>query len=118
MGIYTGGSAVDVDNYEIEWDAGNGGTWASLTTLPATETSFTQSALTGGVTYGYRIRAINEYGSAAVLSEPTYMLTAQEPAKMSPPILSIEDLYVKISWSTPFANYEPILEYRVLLEDS
>lgn len=36
---------------------------------------------------------------------------------MSPPVLSIEDLYVKVAWSSPFANYEEITTFRVLLED-
>lgn len=75
-GIYTGGSAVDVDEYDLEWDSGNAGTWTSLATVQASETSYTKTSLTGGVIYGFRIRAVNEYGSSAVLSEATYILTA------------------------------------------
>ena len=77
-GIYEGGSTVDVDGYEIEWDQGAGiADWTSLSSIiPASETEYTQSGLTGGVVYGYRIRAKNEYGSSYVLSEATYALTA------------------------------------------
>ena len=76
VGIYTGGSAVDIDEYDLEWDSGNAGIWTTLTTVQASETSYTKTSLTGGVIYGFRIRAVNEYASSAVLSEATYILTA------------------------------------------
>lgn len=30
----------------------------------------------------------------------------------------MEDLYVKISWSTPFANYQPVTSFIVVLVDA
>ena len=117
-GIYKGGSAVDVDSYEIEWDQGNAGEWTSLTSVLATELTYTRNSLTGGVTYGYRIRSVNEYGSSSVWSEPTYVLYAQPPQQPSPPVVALEDLYVKVSWTLPFANYEDITSVIVLLQDS
>ena len=69
QGVYTGGTAVDVDSYELEWDTGVTNSWTSLATPTASETQFMKAGLTGGIVYGFRIRAVNEYGSAAVHSE-------------------------------------------------
>ena len=75
-GSDTGGLDVDVDSYELQWRQGTD-TWADLITLAATELSYTHSPpLSGGETYGYRIRAVNEYGSAELYSEETQILTA------------------------------------------
>ena len=79
IGVNTGGSSVDIDNYELEWDSGNGGSWITLTTVAGSQNSFTKTGLSGGVSYGFKIRAMNEYGSAAIFSTSTYVLTAEAP---------------------------------------
>ena len=73
VGVNKGGADVGIDSYDIQWDQGNGGEWTLLASMLVTETSHQHSLLTPDVTYGYRIRAVSEYGNAASFSDPTYI---------------------------------------------
>ena len=75
-GIYTGGTAVDIDSYELQWDGGVVDDWADLPSSAASERSSTKTGLSGGTDYSFRIRAANEYGSATAYSEPITIKTA------------------------------------------
>jgi len=110
-GANAGGSAVGIDNYEIEWDQGDGGSWVSLITLPSTDLTYTHLTRLGGTSYGYRIRAINEYGDALAFSDPVYIWTAQAPETPDLPTVTIESVYVKIAWVEPVTNNRDITAY-------
>ncbi|MDB5322333.1 MAG: repeat-containing protein [Phycisphaerales bacterium] len=50
--------------YVIERSLNNGSTWAVLTTVAADVTSYSNTGLTAGATYAYRIRAANAGGNS------------------------------------------------------
>jgi hypothetical protein len=117
-GTDTGGLAVDVDGYELQWDQGSD-TWDDLISLSAADLVYVHSPpLSAGQTYSYRIRAVNEYGSGDSWSTETQVFTAQPPETPSTPSVSITDLYVKIQWTEPFLNYLPLTHYSILLVDT
>jgi hypothetical protein len=68
----TGGVAIE--SYEISW-AINSGVFSFLVTIPFGSNSFTHSALAGGATYSYAIKASNKYGAALTLSSTVSMQT-------------------------------------------
>jgi peptidyl-Asp metalloendopeptidase len=59
----------------------NGGSYADRASLAANTTSFTDSGLSGGMTYSYRVRAWNGSGN----SEFTNAVTLVTPAELPPP---------------------------------
>lgn len=56
-------NANNESGFRIERSA-NGGAWTQVATLKANATSWTQSSLTAGVTYSYRVRAYNAAGNS------------------------------------------------------
>ncbi len=49
----------------------NGTTWAQIATVAANSTGFTETGLTAGVTYSYRVRAYNSAGDSAYSNTAT-----------------------------------------------
>lgn len=59
----TGGTAIV--SYELSWDSGtNGGTWTALKgyASPDTAVTYTESSVTAGSTYQFKLRAQNALG--------------------------------------------------------
>jgi Divergent InlB B-repeat domain len=57
------------DGFRIERKTGTSGTWAEIVTVGINATSFTDSGLTDGATYCYRLRAFNSAGNSAYSPE-------------------------------------------------
>jgi hypothetical protein len=64
--------------------------------------------------YSFRLRAKNQHGWGPY-SEIVQTIPCTTPAKMSPVTMTIENIYVKISWIAPSANGAQITNYRVLI---
>ena len=58
----TGGGAV-VTNYRIEWNGGSGSSFSVLITVDANTFTYTAIGLTPGLTYEWRIIALNTVGT-------------------------------------------------------
>ena len=113
-GSSTGGANVVITQYEVYWDQSTG----NFVSLATTSNLYAvQSGLTGGVTYAYEVRAYNKYG-AGLFTAPVYMLTSQPPAQPAAPVITVQGQYVKIAWTAPFANYQPVLGYQILIQTS
>ncbi len=105
-GDSTGG--VSIDSYNLQWDGGsNGVDWYDL----QGEDGFFDTALTylkiGGLTagnaYQFKVRANNVHGWGP-FSIPTTIKAATQPDRPSPPVLTITNVLVKISWDEPYMN--------------
>ncbi|MDT8320162.1 MAG: fibronectin type III domain-containing protein [Xanthomonadales bacterium] len=57
-------NASDEDGFELQRST-DGSSWASLTTLTSNETQYTDSGLTPGTLYSYRVRATSAAGDSA-----------------------------------------------------
>jgi len=55
-------SSTNIDGFAIERSTGTTGTFAQIATTAGTVTSYSDSSLTGGTTYCYRVRAFNSAG--------------------------------------------------------
>ncbi|MFM7308398.1 MAG: fibronectin type III domain-containing protein, partial [Actinomycetota bacterium] len=58
----TGGGAIT--DYKVEFSANNGSTWSTFNDGVSTATSATVTGLTNGVTYSFRVSAVNSAGTS------------------------------------------------------
>ena len=57
------------DGFKIERKTGSGGTWSQITTVGANTESYSNSGLSPGTTYYYRVRAYNGLGDSPYSNE-------------------------------------------------
>lgn len=107
----------DVLAYSLYWDNGSGTT--SIALLDALTTSVSVPGLTGGVTYRFKVRARNLYGSG-VFSTELEVLASDLPDKTAIPSVTIgaTETAVTISWTEPGDHAASITAYEILLLQS
>ncbi|WP_420435575.1 fibronectin type III domain-containing protein [Candidatus Poriferisocius sp.] len=109
----TGASAIT--GYTIQWCTATNkvcaGSWSSAS---ATGTSYTIAGLTGSISYGVRVQAVNSRGTGS-WSNPTFASTtaATPPSTPSGLAASIDDRQIALRWNAPSANGAPITAYTV-----
>jgi hypothetical protein len=85
--------------------------------IPATQTTWTITDLTGGEVYSIEIQAYNKYGSS-ISSEALLYLASQAPDQVDEPIVTIYDSFVFAQWNGPVDNYSSVIGYQVFVMDS
>ena len=114
-GDNTGSSPVL--SYNLQWDAGsNAATWTDLTGTsdsPSLATSYLFSdGVYAGTTYKMRIRALNIHGwsdwSDILITHSTGI-----PDKPQPPTTSVNNKFIRVSWTAPNNNYEALDAFKV-----
>ena len=116
-GVATGGSSVSIDNYELQYDNALGGTTNFITLNTAPSTTYTALGLTGGLTYQFRVAAINIFGEGS-FSPVLSVVTAQPPETPAAPTVTQTSVYVKIAWTAPVSNNAAIDKYQILIGTS
>ena len=76
------------DGFDIERKTGNGGAFLALTTIPANQNSYTDTNLSDGTTYCYRVRAFNSVGGSPYSNEACATTSAPPQLHGQPPIPS------------------------------
>ena len=114
-------SGFTITGYKIEYKAGSGSytTLATTTgTSTATVTNYAHTGLTTGVTYSYKVYAINSVGTSVASSEititPTVSSTGTLPA--SPTGLTatpISPTQANLSWTASAHGGYPIIGYKI-----
>jgi hypothetical protein len=79
MASQTGGAAVLIQSYVVEFSYDGGLTYEELPSIPYGTNDYLHIGLTGGLTYQYRIKAVNKYGRALEFSVDASMLAGQAP---------------------------------------
>lgn len=101
-----GDNGSTITHYELQV---NGGTWQDV----GTATTHTDSGLSNGTSYSYRVRAVNDVGPAdpsAQSSVTTWDVPAAPPRPSA--TAPANSRTVSISWSAP-ASDRPITRYQV-----
>jgi titin len=96
-----GGSAIS--DYLIEYRAGTGA-WNAFSHTASTSTTITVTGLTNGVSYTFRVSAINGAGTSApstVSSAATPMTSPDAPSNLA---VTSGDGEVSLSWSAPASD--------------
>ena len=107
-----GGSVVT--GYVLESSTDAGATWSTTATTTATYRSSKIVGLAGGVSYSFRVRAINAVG----LSSPSSVVTLQQkligiPNPPSSVSATVNNTTVNVSWSRVTSSYATISDYIV-----
>lgn len=104
-----GGSAIT--SYQISRATASGAE-SLLTTLPATATSYTDSGVTGGTTYYYRVAAVNAIG-VGDLSNEAAATPATTPAAPAATAADAGNGSVALSWAAPADGGSPVTGYQI-----
>ncbi len=111
----------EILSYNLQYDQGKN-TWVDVigqsSYYPLTQVVLTDG-IQAGVHYNFRIRALNVYGWSAQFSFPHVSIEASgKPAPMDT-VTTTYDLQkltsVKIAWTEPYDNSEPIIDYEILI---
>ena len=101
----TGGSAIQT--YNLQWDAGtNGVQWFDLQGddgFFSLSTTYIQVGVTAGASYQFKVRAYNFLGWG-LFSNPTTISAATQPDSPAPPVVTLFNVLVQISWDIPYDN--------------
>ena len=103
--------ASPITSYSLEWDQGTG-SFVSLVGDPSLSVALTHqvTGLTTGTAYQFRLRAKNKHGwgeySSTISAKP-----AGPPDPPAPVVTSIDNIYVRFSWSEPANNGAEITGY-------
>ena len=65
--------------------------------------------------YRLRVRARNIHGWSLLYSEVLEALTSMRPEAPAPVTTTVRDLNVRVSWQTPFDNYQAITRFEVYI---
>ena len=107
-----GGSVVT--GYVLESSTDAGATWNTAATTTATYRSATITRLSGGVSYSFRVRAVNAVGSSAasniVTLQPKLVGIPNPPSSVS---ATVSNTTVNVSWSRVTSSYATISDYIV-----
>jgi fibronectin type 3 domain-containing protein len=103
VGLAWQDNATNETGYSVE--RSNGGTWSVVATLPANSTSYTDTGLTLGATYSYRVRCFS--GATASAYSTTVKVTATPTAPAQPGSLSataVSSSQVNLTWQDKAIN--------------
>lgn len=109
-----GGAAID--SYYFERTIGDSGVWTQVhdgdfSTYQA-NLGYETSGNTLGETIQFRAKASNIHGWG-LMSDPLVVISSSVPEKPIPPVITIENLDVKISWTQPNDNHGQISSYII-----
>lgn len=97
----TGGAAID--HYAVQRATSSTGTWTTLVRTGATARAWTNTGLTNGHRYYYRVRAHNVVGWSAA-SATVSAVPRTVPSAPQSPAANPKDSAVQVTWSRPASN--------------
>mmetsp|Transcript_29137 Transcript_29137/g.28200 ORF Transcript_29137/g.28200 Transcript_29137/m.28200 type:complete len:339 (-) Transcript_29137:570-1586(-) len=112
-----GGSSIT--SYNLQYDQGTGNYITLVGEIPDNlVTTFTRAGLASNILYSFKYRVKNKFGWSD-FSDPVSILAASKPNQVSSVTFSqVSDTYVRISWTAPYNEGNPITSYSVLIEDT
>ncbi len=106
-----------ITGYTLQRKAGSGAYSNVSTAIAADATSYSDTGLTPGTTYTYRLRAVNSVGAGEWSNEPA-VTTTDTAAPDAIALTATKDATngkteINLTWSTPDDNGEDITAYRL-----
>ena len=91
-------------NFLVERKTGAAGTWAQIASLGANVTTYTNTGLTSGATYYYRVRATNTVGNSQYSNEFPITLPTVPTAPTGLSAIATSGTSVNLSWTDTSNN--------------
>ncbi len=97
-------SSADEDGFKIERKTGVGGTYGQIGTVAANTPSYSDTTVSPGQTYYYRVRAYNAFGDSGYSNEATATVPSapNPPAGLTATVISVSQ--VDLSWADSSAD--------------
>jgi hypothetical protein len=93
-------------------------TWTDIKGQEGSDDLSSEFVVTGllpNTVYRFRVRARNAHGWSLLYSEVLEALTSMWPEAPAPVTTTVRDLNVRVSWETPFDNYQSISRFEVYI---
>ncbi len=98
-------NSTDETGFKIERKTGSGGTYAQIATVAAGATTYSNTGLTAGTTYFYRVRATNASGDSAYSNETSAATLDALPAAPSGlSATAVSTSQINLSWTDNATN--------------
>ena len=98
-----GGAAIS--DYKVEFSSNGGAKWTAITHAASNSRTFSVSALTRGLTYQFRVSAVNSKGVGPASSTVSVLIPAAAPdAPTTLAITTITKSGAALSWKAPVSN--------------
>lgn len=109
--VDTGGDPID--DYEVFWDEGLGGSFVSLGLTGGSRTFTTMDGLTTGTMYKFKAKAVNFIGAGPESAIGVIIMAAppEPPTSISQSIAT--ESSIKLSWTSHYDGGSVIQDYQV-----
>ena len=98
-----GGAAIS--DYKVEFSSNGGAKWTAITHAASNSRTFSVSALTRGLTYQFRVSAVNSKGAGPASSTVSVLIPAAAPdAPTTLAVTTITKSGAALSWKAPVSN--------------
>jgi len=97
-----GGAAIT--DYLIQYSNNVGASWTNVTRAPSTLTTATITGLTNGVSYIFRVAAVNSAGTGQYSINSASTIPATLPAAPTSLFANLSGLNINLSWTAPSNN--------------
>jgi titin len=98
----TGGSAIT--DYVVEYSVGTSGTWSTFADGTSTNLSTIVTGLNPGVTYLFRVKAVNAVGSSTTTATVTTTTPVDVPTAPRTLVATSGNGLVNLTWTAPAGN--------------
>ena len=78
-------------------------------------TSVTLKGFNFGITYTFKVKSRNAFDFSVGYSNEISVLAATNPSQPEPPVTTINNMNVDISWVAPSDNGSPITSFKILI---
>lgn len=103
----------DILSYNLYWDNASG--TSDIELINSLTTTYTVSGVSGGLTYRFKVRAVNIYGRGAFSTE-LVVTPSDVPGKASIPTTANSVTDVVVTWTAPNPHSSAIDAYEVLFK--
>lgn len=111
----TDNGGTPITDYNVYWDEGTGGSFTLLGTS-LNMLSYTKSGLSSGVTYKWKVTAINYISEGAESAVGTIIAaTVPDQITNAPAYVSSTKTSIAVSWIAPYNGGTPITGYKILM---
>jgi hypothetical protein len=95
---------ASISDYAVQYSFNSGTTWATFSHAPTVSSSLTVTGLTNGMSYVFRVAAINNAGTGTYSSPSAAVMTSTTPGTPTMGAATFGDTQVSLTWLAPVSD--------------